>query len=106
MATLYSSFRTNGGIGCDLLCENGNLFFSRARDMSQRLNVAMNGKENAEYSLLPDGMGYQFEAMEVMKCLDEGKLQSDVVPHSFSINLIETLDRIRKAAGIVYPGRD
>ena len=29
MATLYSSFRTDGGIGCDLLCENGNLFFSR-----------------------------------------------------------------------------
>ena len=106
MATLYSSFRTNGGIGCDLLCENGNLFFSRARDMSQRLNVDMNGKENVEYSLLPDGMGYQFEAMEVMKCLDEGKLQSNVVPHSFSIDLMKTLDRIRHAAGIVYPGRD
>jgi predicted dehydrogenase len=106
MATLYSSFRTNGGIGCDLLCENGNLFFSRARDMSQRLNVDMNGKENVEYSLLPDGMGYQFEAMEVMKCLDEGKLQSNVVPHSFSIDLMNTLDIIRRAAGIVYPGRD
>jgi predicted dehydrogenase len=106
MATLYSSFRTAGGIGCDLLCENGNLFFSRARDMSQRLNVDLNGKENTEYSLLPDGMGYQFEAMEVMKCLDEGKLQSDIVPHSFSLNLITTLDRIRQSAGIVFPGRD
>ena len=50
---------------CDLLCENGNLFFSRGRDMSQRLNVAMNGKENVEYSLLPEGMGYHFEAIEV-----------------------------------------
>lgn len=106
MATLYSSFRTAGGIGCDLLCENGNLFFSRARDMSQRLTVAMNGRDSVEYSLLPDGMGYQFEAVEVMKCLDEGKLESDVVPHSFSIDLMKTLDRIRKAAGIVYPGRD
>ena len=106
MATLYSSFRTNGGIGCDLLCENGNLFFSRARDMSQRLTVALNGKEDIEYSLLPDGMGYQFEAEEVMNCLDEGKLQSKVVPHSFSLNLMNTLDRIRKAAGIVFPGRD
>jgi predicted dehydrogenase len=106
MATLYSSFRTNGGIGCDLLCENGNLFFSRARDMSQRLTVALNGKEDIEYSLQPDGMGYQFEAEEVMNCLDEGKLQSKVVPHSFSLNLMNTLDRIRKAAGIVFPGRD
>ncbi len=89
MATLYSSFRTAGGIGCDLLCENGNLLFSRARDMSQRLNVEMNGKKSKEYSLLPDGMGYQFEATEVMKCLDEGKLQSEIVPHSFSLDLMK-----------------
>jgi predicted dehydrogenase len=106
MATLYSSFRTAGGIGCDLLCENGNLLFTRERDMSQRLRVNLNGKENEEYSLLPDGMGYQYEAIEVMKCLDEGKLQSDVVPHSFSLNLMNILDRIRNAAGIVYPGRE
>jgi predicted dehydrogenase len=103
MATLYSSFRTAGGIGCDLLCENGNIFFSRGRDMSQRLSVEISGKENTEYSLLPDGMGYQFEAAEVTKCLDEGKLQSDIVPHSFSLDLIRTLDRIREAAGIVFP---
>jgi predicted dehydrogenase len=104
MATLYSSFRTAGGIGCDLLCEKGNLYFSRGRDMSQRLNVALNGQENKEYSLLPEGMGYQFEAAEVMKCLEEGKLESDVVPLSFSRDLMKTLDRIRKAARIVLPG--
>jgi predicted dehydrogenase len=106
MATLYSSFRTVAGIGCDLLCENGNLFFSRGRDMSQRLNVAMNGKENMEYSLIPEGMGYQYEATEVMKCLDEGKLQSEVVPHSFSHDLMKTLDRVRDSAGIVFPDRE
>jgi predicted dehydrogenase len=106
MATLYSSFRTAAGIATDLLCENGNLYFSRGRDMSQRLNVSMNGKENIEYSLLPEGMGYHYEAIEVMKCLDEGRLESDIVPHSFTRNLMETLDRIRKAAGITFPGRD
>jgi len=106
MATLYSSFRTAAGIATDLLCENGNLYFSRARDMSQRLNVAMNGKENIEYSLLPEGMGYHYEAIEVMKCLDEGKLESEIVPHSFTRSLMETLDRIRKAAGITFPGRE
>lgn len=105
-AMLYSSFHTAGGIGCDILCEKGNLFFSRKRDMSQRLNVALNGQENKVYSLLPDAMGYQFEAIEVMNCLDAGKLQSDVVPHSFSRDLMNTLDRIRKAAGIVFLGID
>ncbi len=105
-ATLFSSFCTAGRIGCDIYCENGNLFFSRERDMSQRLKVALNGRELEEYSLLPDGMGYQFEAEEVMKCLDEGRLQSDIVPHSFTLDLMDTLDRIRKAAGIIFPGKE
>ena len=49
------------------------------------------------------GMGYQYEAIEIMKCLDEGRIQSDVVPHSFSRDLMATLDRIRQSAGIVFP---
>jgi predicted dehydrogenase len=102
-ATLYSSFNTNGGIGCDLLCENGNLFFSRSRDMSQKLTVEINGKEKEEFSLLPEGMGYHYEATEVMNCLDAGKLESEVVPHSFTGDLMKTLDRIREKAGIVFP---
>jgi predicted dehydrogenase len=106
MATLFSSFRTAEGIGCDLFCENGSLLFSRGRDMSQRLKVALNDNESQEFSLIPDGMGYQFEAAEVMKCLDEGKLESTIVPHSFSRDLMKTLDRIRLSAGIVFPGRD
>lgn len=106
MATLYSSFLTAGGIGCDIFCENGNLSFSRARDMSQQLKVQMNGKEEENFSVVPSGLGYYFEAEEVMKCLDEGRIQSDIVPHSFTLNLMRTLDRIREAAGIVFPGRD
>lgn len=106
MATLYSSFKTAGGIGVDLLCENGNLYFSRARDMSQRLRVDINGKESEEFSLIPEGMGYNYEAVEVMRCLDEGRTESTIVPHSFSRDLMKTLDRIRLAAGIVFPGRD
>lgn len=106
MATLYSSFRTAAGIACTLYCEKGNLLFSRGRDMSQRLTVSINGKEGKEYSLLPDGMGYQFEAAEVMSCLEAGRIESEEVPHPFSLDLMKTLDRIRKSAGIVFPGRD
>jgi predicted dehydrogenase len=106
MANLYSSYRTSAGIGANLLCENGNLYFSRARDMSQRLVVEIEGKGKEEYNFIPEAMGYHYEAMEVMKCLDEGRTESLVIPHSFSRKLINTLDRIRQEAGIVYPGRD
>lgn len=103
MASLYSSFRTNIGIGCELLCENGNMTVSRGRDMNQRVILSLHGQEKQEFLFTPDAMGYHWEAEEVMKCLDENKTESSVVPHSFSINLIRTLDRIRQAAGIVFP---
>lgn len=105
MTNLYSSFRTSAGIGCDLLCENGNLYFSRARDMSQCLSIQLNGKEKEDFSLLPAAMGYQFEAEEVMNCLDNRIVESKIVPLSFTLDLMKTLDRIRIAAGIDFPER-
>ncbi len=102
MANLYSSYRTSAGIGCDLLCEKGNILFSRKRDMSQNLVIAMHDGKVNESSLIPDGMGYHFEAIEVMKCLDAGMTESAVVPLKFSLDLIRTLDRIREVAGIRF----
>ncbi len=105
-ATVFSSFRAAAGISCTLYCEKGNIIFSRARDMSQRLNLSLNGLEPEEFSMIPEGLGYQYEAAEVMKCLDEGKTESAYVTHSYSLNLMKTLDRVREAAGILFPGRD
>jgi predicted dehydrogenase len=106
MANLYSSFRTSAGIGCELFCEKGNLHVLRGRDMNQRTILELHGKEKQEFAFSPDAMGYHWEAEEVMRCLDEGKTESSVVPLSFSRDLINTLDRIRKVAGIVFQGRD
>jgi len=106
MATIYSSFRTNTGIGCDLLCEKGNLTVSRGRDMNQRVILGLHGKEKETFVFSPPALGYQWEAEEVMRCLDEGLTESPVVPLSFSIGLMDTLDKIRNAAGIIFPGRD
>ncbi len=106
MATIYSSFKTNVGIGCDLFCEKGNITVARGRDMNQRVILSLHGQESQEFVFNPPAMGYHSEAEEVMKCLEEGRKESSVVPLSFSLDLIRTLDRIRNAAGIVFPGRD
>jgi len=105
-ATLYSSFKTSTGIGCDILCEKGNMTVSRGRDMNQRVILALHGAAKQEHMFSPPAMGYHWEAEEVMRCLDKGLKESPVVPLSFSLDLIKTLDRIRDAAGIVFPGID
>lgn len=106
MATIYSSFKTNMGIGCEIYCENGNLRVLRGRDMNQKVILGLHDREDQEFNFNPPAMGYHWEAEEVMKCLDEGKTESSIVPLSFSRDLILTLDRIRLEAGIIFPGRD
>lgn len=106
MADLYSSFRTDTGIGCELLCEKGNITVSRGRDMNQRVILGLHGQAKQEFVYMPEAMGYHWEAEEVMKCLDTGRSESEIVPLRFSLDLIKTLDRIREAAGIVFPDRD
>jgi predicted dehydrogenase len=103
MATIYCSYRTNIGIGCNILCEKGNITASRGRDMNQRVILELHGKDREEFVFSPPAMGYHWEAEEVMNCLDEERTESRVVPLSFSLNLIRTLDRIRNAAGISFP---
>ncbi len=48
------------------------------------------------------GRGYSYEAVEVMRCISDGKKQSEAMSHAFSLLIIETLDAIRHKAGIVY----
>jgi predicted dehydrogenase len=106
MATIYSSFKTSSGIGCDLFCENGNMTVSRGRDMNQIVIVELHNGEKQEFVFNPPAMGYHWEAEEVMNCLDQGLVESPVVPLSFSLDLIKTLDRIRAEAGILFPEFD
>ena len=65
--------------------------------------------ENLEETIIPfdyQVLGYQYEAAEMMRCMRAGKLESDLVPHQFSLDLMELLDEIRGQIGLVYPRHD
>lgn len=49
------------------------------------------------------GLGYIYEIEEVHACVEQGKLESDMLPLSTSYNLIGLLDKIRKQVGLAYP---
>jgi len=49
------------------------------------------------------GNGYSFEAAEVMRCLREGRLESEAVPTARTLAVMRTLDRVRAQWGLTYP---
>ena len=105
MAEAYCSFANMSGVSTELNCEKGNLILSRGRDRNQHLVIELPG-DTDDRIFTPPAQGYQYEAMEVMNCLDKGLTESPVVPLSFTLSLARTLDAVRKKAGIKYPGRD
>jgi predicted dehydrogenase len=49
-----------------------------------------------------EGLGYRFEAQEVQRCLDEGLLESPLMPHGTTLEIMALLDAIREEVGVVY----
>jgi len=48
-------------------------------------------------------LGYHFELEEVVKCLQEGKIESARMTLQESVEITKTLERIRKLVGVEYP---
>lgn len=50
-----------------------------------------------------EGNGYQYEAIEVGRCLREGLVESPVMTLDESISIMETMDTLRAQWGVRYP---
>jgi predicted dehydrogenase len=58
---------------------------------------------NKTYDLPYVGNGYTHEILEVHHCLKHNKTQSDLLPLSMSLKLMQHLDSIRSEIKVVYP---
>ena len=49
------------------------------------------------------GDGFEEEILEVCRCIREGKTESQVLPLSRTVNMLEQMDEVRRQIGVVYP---
>jgi len=50
------------------------------------------------------GRGYYHEIQEVVDCLDQGRLQSQLLPLEFSLRVMRQMDALRAQWDLVFPG--
>jgi predicted dehydrogenase len=60
------------------------------------------GRDPEVRSFAIDGWGYQFEAQEVHRCLAAGQIESSVLPHRVTLEVMGLLDQIRAIVGVSY----
>jgi predicted dehydrogenase len=105
MAQLFSTFSSNLATEADISGDRGRIrlhhrFYEPGAQIAY-FPGRVDSLRMLDYPKEP-GFGYQFEARHVGDCLRLGLTESPVMSHADTLQLMETLDRIRLAAGIHY----
>ena len=66
-------------------------------------SLQLYGQEAEEHSHPYSGNGYGYEVEEVMQCLEQGKLDSEIMPLDETLDIMRLCDRLRVEWGVVYP---
>lgn len=105
VANLFSTFSADLSNEVEICGTLGRIkLLSSYFEPSSTLEHYCNGNKkiiNVEKSV---GFGYHYEAHHATICLQNMDIESSVVPHEYSLVLMQTLDKIRELSGIVFPG--
>jgi predicted dehydrogenase len=102
ISMLTSSFEMVLDNEARLYGEGGYLKLHSMFHIPTRLSVNKNNGQETEIPLNLVGNGYNYEAAEVMDCLDKGLIESPGMSHAFSIDLIKVIDEVAQKATKSY----
>lgn len=103
LTNLRSTILADTLIEATIFGERGTLTVNRLWFTPTPITVALTGKKKEILQFPPLVNGYEYEAMEATRCILGGQTESPVMPHSFSLELMDLLDGIRRETGIMYP---
>ncbi|PKP47570.1 MAG: hypothetical protein CVT94_11025 [Bacteroidetes bacterium HGW-Bacteroidetes-11] len=97
-----SSILSNTPIEAFIYGQKGSIKMHSRFHHTEKLTLQLNDNTSETFQNTYIGNGYYHEIVEVMECLKSGKTESEKMPHSMSLDLIRTLDNIRKDIGLKY----
>lgn len=104
VASLGVTIQTNPISVALILGTDGRIEIHHDWHRPEGLTYTPYGGEPMQFDYPQDhGNGYQYEAIEVGRCLRAGRRESPVMPLAESITIMETLDALRAQWGLRYP---
>lgn len=101
MSSLNCSFSFNMNSQAQLYCSDGTLVLPHFFHMPQDVTILRYDAPQSIVKAAGMGNGYNYEADEVMDCLENGLIESRVMPHDFSLQLSDLIDNVYKKIGAV-----
>jgi predicted dehydrogenase len=106
MAQLFSSYSTHLATEADISGSKGRVRLTHRFYTPETTIEYYPGRADTK-TIVPvqrtEGWGYHYEARHTGECLRKGLTESPVMTHADTLLLMETMDEIRKKAGIRYP---
>lgn len=103
MAVLSSAVRTETPHHAYVLGTDGMIHMHAPFWCTTKATLTAPGHEPVEFSQPHQSNGYEYQAMEVMRCLRAGDIESPGMPLDESILLMEIMDNLRAQWGLKYP---
>ncbi len=103
MAVLWSAIRTETPHETTIMGTEGMIRVHPQWWRAKTLTLSRSGRADEVIDLPYQGNGYQFEAIEAMRCLRAGLNESLVMPLDETLGIMRTLDAVRAQWGLTYP---
>lgn len=106
MAQLFSSYSTHLATEADISGSKGRIRLTHRFYTPDATLEFYPGRADTKTTIPvqpTEGWGYHYEARHAGECLRKGLTESSVMTHADTLVLMETMDEIRRRAGLRYP---
>lgn len=103
MASLSASFKMDLVNDAWIFGSSGHIIIENFVKPINAVLTLSNGQKET-FIALDESTGYQFEAIEAINCIKQGKIESDIMSLDESVAIMETMDSLRSQWQLRYPG--
>lgn len=101
-AMLEATFESDTPVEAIIYGEEGIIKMHRRWHHTTKISVDKAGESTVEHEMPYTGHGYTFEIEEVNRCIQNKLSESTKMPHAMSLELIDTIDRVKQEIGMEY----
>jgi len=103
MGTALSSFQVDTARLASISGTEGRIDFGHEYYRPTSFTLTRAGRREVRFTQTTE-LGWQFQVAEVARCVRAGTLESEVMSHSDTLEVMEVLDEARRQLGVTYPG--
>ncbi|MCF0127772.1 MAG: Gfo/Idh/MocA family oxidoreductase, partial [Pseudobutyrivibrio sp.] len=81
----------------------GSLHVEVINNFSEIVRFNENGQKVEEYEIPPQISGYEYEVLSAIEAIDNGRLESQEMPHELTLKMMKLMDKLRDDWNMEYP---